>query len=214
MASAQVTEGDVKYALTYAGKDVEQFKAMMPTATHIYFKGEDSKVITEGGMPMAQLGDVIVKGGEKMTYIVNHTNKTVNKFKNEEPKENNGKKPTVTKEDGTAKILGYNCQKYKVTMNSEKGGEMITYIWATKEIQVKRAGNEQLGAGKYMYEGVEGYPLKMEMNFGQTGMSFTMTMTATSVNLGSVPAGTFDIPADYKMEEGMPMLLKMQQGEK
>jgi len=212
--SAQSSEGSVKYSITYEGKDVEQYKPMMPTAYRMTFKNGNAKMVTEGGVQASMIGDIIVMGAEKTTYFVNHTTKTANKMKQEESKSENDEKPVVTKESGSATILGYKCQKYKVTFKSKSGGEdMVNYIWAAKDINIKRPEG-QFGASQYMYEGVEGFPLKMEMNMNQGGMSIKMVMTAVDVNLNPVDAKEFEIPASYKVEEGLPALLKMQMGEK
>jgi hypothetical protein len=92
---------------------------------------------------------------------------------------------------------------------------MVNYIWAAEDINIKRPDmKSSFGPSQYMYEGVKGFPLKMEMNLNQGGMVMKMTMTAVNVNLGSVDAKEFQIPSDYKVEEGLPAILKMQMGEK
>lgn len=214
--NAQTNQGEIKYSMTYVGDEIEQYKSMMPSATRIIFKGNNSKVITEGGMQAMMLGDVVSKGDEGYTYFVNHTMKTANKYKQEEntdSKETNP--PVVTKENGTAKILGYTCQKYKVVVKG-KEGDMVNYIWASKDIKISKpkGKSSKFGTGQYMYEGVEGFPLKMEMNLSQPNMKFQMIMTAVNLKLDGINDNEFDIPSGYKVEEGLPAILKMQMEQK
>lgn len=213
-AQAQSSQADIKYSITYSGDNVEQFKAMMPSAYRIMFKGNNSKLITEGGMQAMMLGDILVKGDEGYTYFVNHTSKTANKYKPEDKDEKDATPPTVTKEKGTATILGYTCNKYKIVTKG-KQGDVVNYIWATKDIKFERPKtSSKFGTGQFMYEGIEGFPLKMEMNISQPGMTFQMVMTAVNVKLDGLDDKEFEIPAGYKVEEGLPGLLKMQMEQK
>lgn len=205
-------EGEVKYSISITGdKEIEQQKAMMPTHYRMLFRNGDSKFIQEGGIMAAMMGDIITKGNEGKTYFVNHTTKIVNEFT---PKESDNKteiKPIVTKENETVKILGYQCQKYKVVMKNDKGEDAVTtYLWAAKDLKVAtKGGSKKYGAGQFQYEGVEGFPLKMQVVTKAQGANMTMTMTAVNLSTTAPDAKEFEIPENYAKEEGLPALLKM-----
>lgn len=212
--NAQNFEGTLKYTISMSGIDATQ-KAMLPTGYTITIKGVNSKFVTEGGMMGSMLGDIISRGDEKVTYLVNHTTKVANKLKNEENK-NEGKKPDVkvTKENSTAKILGYDCQKYKVTSKDESGAEQIIYLWAAKDLQLGGSHNSSSpvgGVGQFVFDGVEGFPLKMEITNKMQGTEIKTVLTATKIDLSKVDESAVSVPKDYKIEEGLPELLKMMQ---
>ncbi|MCX7744703.1 MAG: DUF4412 domain-containing protein [Flavobacteriales bacterium] len=205
-------EGEVKYSISISGdKEIEQQKAMMPTHYRMLFRNGDSKFIQEGGMMASIMGDVITKAKEGKTYFVNHSMKMVNEFTPKESENKSEIKPIVTKENETVKILGYQCQKYKVVTKNDKGEDVVTtYLWVSKDIKVTtKGGSKKYGAGQFQYEDVEGFPLKIQVVTKAQGSNLTMTMTA--VNLSTTPPDEkeFEIPASYTKEEGLPGLLKM-----
>jgi len=205
-------EGEVKYSINISGdKEIEQQKAMMPTHYRMLFRNGDSKFIQEGGIMAAMMGDIITKGEAGKTYFVNHTTKMVNEFTPKESNEKTEIKPVVTKENETVKILGYQCQKYKVVMKNDKGEEATTtYLWAAKDLKFSsKGGSKRYGTGQFQYEGVEGFPLKMQVITKAQGSNMTMTMTAVNLSTTAPDAKEFEIPANYTKEEGLPGILKM-----
>ncbi|MBE2246111.1 MAG: DUF4412 domain-containing protein [Candidatus Competibacteraceae bacterium] len=215
LASAAVfsqSVGEIKYSIQISGsKEIEESKAFFPSHYRMLFKGKESKFVQEGGMMGNMLGDVVTKGDGK-TYFVNHSTKTINAYtpKESSDKSDAGEKPTVTKENETAKILGYTCQKFKVLTEKDKQGEQSTiYVWATKDLKVDAKGNKKWGAGQYQYDGVEGFPLKMMIVSKAQGSSMTMTMTAVNLETKIPDDKEFELPASYKREEGLPAMLKM-----
>lgn len=200
--SAQGFEGVIKYSMEYKGDQAAMLQKTAPSANIITIKGNNTKVVMEGGIYGTMLGDIINKGDEKNTYFVLASQKTVYKVKSDEVKEDDKSDDdvTVTKESSTATILGYKCQKYKVV--TKQG---TNYVWATKDIDVGKADFK----GKVMYKGVEGMVMKQEMNMTQDGMTFTVTMTMIGFDKKSVNDSEFSIPADYTVKEEVPPLMKM-----
>lgn len=201
--SAQSFEGVIKFSMEYKGDQVEMIKAMAPSGNTITVKGKNTKVVMEGGGMKAMIGDVISKGDEKTTYFVQADNKTVYKVKSEELKSDKEEDAKVTKENSTATILGYKCQKYKVV--TAKG---TNYVWATTDINVGDADYK----GKVMYKGIEGVAMKFEMNISEQGVSYTVTSTMVSFDKKTVSDSEFSIPSDYTVKEELPMIIKMQMG--
>lgn len=204
--TAQGFEGVIKFSMDYKGDQADLVKQQMPSSTTITIKGNNTKVVTTGGVMASMIGDVVNKGDEKTSYFIQAANKTVYKVKNDElksDKKDDSDGPKVTKENSTAKILGYTCQKYKVETKSG-----INYVWATKDIDI---GNVEF-RGKVSYKGVEGVVMKQEMNITDQGMTFIITMTMVSFDKKSISDSEFAIPAEYTVKEEVPGLLKMQMG--
>jgi hypothetical protein len=202
--SAQGFEGVIKFSMEYKGDNADQMAMAAPKANVITIKGNKTKVVMEGGMMAAMIGDVINVGDEKMTYFVQASSKTVYKVKSEELSGDKDKEePKVTKESSTATILGYKCQKYKVETSNG-----TNYVWATKDIDVGNADYR----GKVSYKGVEGVIMKQEMNINQDGMKMTIIMTMVQFEKKTVSDSEFVIPSDYTVKEEMPAIMKMQMG--
>lgn len=199
--SAQNFEGVIKFSMEYKGDNSAQLTQMAPSANIVTIKGNNAKVVMEGGMMASMIGDVVNKGDEKTTYFVQASSKTVYKVKSEEAKKDDGgDDAVVTKESSTAKILGYTCQKYKVVT---KNG--TNYVWATKDVIMGNADYR----GKVTYKGVEGMVLKQEMNMTQEGQTMQIIMTCVQIDKKSVNDSEFAIPSDYTVKEELPMILKM-----
>ena len=205
LASAQGFEGVIKFSMEYKGDQADMMAKSAPSANVVTIKGNKSKVVMEGGMMAAMIGDVINIGDENTTYFVQAASKTVYKVKSDEVKQKeDNDKIKVTKENSTATILGYKCQKYKV--ETESG---TNYVWATKDIDVGSAEYR----GKISYKGVEGMIMKQEMNITRQGVSMTVIMTMVAFDKKTVSDSEFTIPADYTVKEELPAIIKMQQGQ-
>lgn len=204
LLSAQGFEGVIKFSMEYKGDNADQMAMAAPKTNIITIKGSNTKVVMEGGMMAAMLGDMINIGSEKTTYFVQAAAKTVYKVKSEELSGDKDKEdPKVTKENSTATILGYKCQKYKVETTSG-----TNYVWATKDIDIGNADYR----GKVSYKGVEGMIMKQEMNINQDGQKMTVIMTMIQFEKKTVSDSEFTIPSDYTVKEEMPAIMKMQMG--
>lgn len=200
---AQNFEGVIKFTMEYKGDQAAMLAKTLPSANVITLKGSNSKVVMEGGIMSAMIGDVVSKGDEKTTYFIQSAQKTVYKVKSDELKSDKDDGATVTKESSTATILGYKCQKYKVV--TEKG---TNYVWATKEINVSSADFR----GKISYKGIDGVIMKQELNITDKGVTYTIIMTMVAFDTKAVNDSEFTIPADYTVKEEMPEIIKMQMG--
>ncbi len=201
LISAQSFEGVIKFSMDYTGDQAAMIKSQAPTANIITIKGNNSKVVSEGGMMGAMVGNIITKSDEKTTYFVNDAQKSVYKAKSSELDKKENEDVTATKQSGTATILGYKCTKYKVVM-----GGKDNYVWATTDIAV---GDY---SGKVAYKGVEGVILKQELNVEEQGMKFTIIMTCVQFEKKTISDSEFTIPSTYTVTEGIPPIMKMQMG--
>jgi hypothetical protein len=175
-------------------------EGMMPSGMIMKFKGENMASIMEGGMAGGM--EVIHAKGQMPTRI-NRADKTYSKM----PETSGGgqaPQAKVTKTSETAKLLGYNCQKY--TAEVQEHGKTITQIfWTTTEIKdmdMKMLAKQRMGQGggqALFYDQMDGVPLKMEFASPQ-GM---LVMEATEIKREKIDDAAFVIPADYK-EVKMP----------
>ena len=198
---AQSFEGTMTYDIKYTGESVAQFASMMPNAYTLKVKGGKSRFSIQGGMMSSFMGDVINVSDKEVAFILMPNQKTAYKISTKDS-DSETAKPTVTNTGITETINGYKCTKYKVTIKS-KEGEMTSYIWASKDLNVKfpkAAMQSALSA----FEGVDGFPVKVEQSMNQMGMSFTIIVTLKEAKKVALADADFAVPSDYKVEEGLP----------
>jgi hypothetical protein len=210
-AYPQNFEGTVKYDLKYSGEAIAQFASMMPSAYTLKLKGDKSRFTIEGGMMSALMGDIITHSDKELAYILMPQQKTAYKISTKDSEKNAQEKlnappivPKVINTGETEKINGYNCTKYKISIKNDEG-EIISYVWASKDIAAKLP-KATMQTGITTYEGIDGFPVKIEQNMSQMGISFTMNIILNELKQGKIPDSEFTVPSDYKIEEGLPNL--------
>ena len=172
---------------------------MMPSGMTMKIKGTNMSSIMEGGFGNGM--EVIHASGQSATRV-NRADKTYSKMP-----EGQGGRPApevkITKGTETAKLLGYNCQKY--TAEVQERGKTITQIfWTTTEIKdmdMKGLAKQRMGQGgqALFYDKMDGVPLKMEF----ASLEGTMIMEVTEIKRQKIEDGDFVVPADFK-EVKMP----------
>ena len=176
-----------------AGGDMS---SMMPSAIVVKMKGTNTLTSIHGGI--MDKNDLLYLSDKSTTYTINHSSKTYMVMKNTTSPSTSERKPKVTKTSETAKILGYNCTKYIIENTTPDGKTVITNYWATteiKDIDLKALAKQQMNKEQsFIYEDVEGVPLKIEVTMPQMGI---MSMQATELKKESIPASTFVLPAGY-----------------
>jgi hypothetical protein len=201
--NAQNFEGTMKYDIKYSGETVAQFASMMPNSYTLKVKGNNSRFAIQGGMVSSFMGDVISMSDKELAYILMPSQKTAYKISTKEEKGSETIKPTVVNTGVSETINGYKCTKYKISFKS-KEGEMTSYMWASKDLAVKFPKSTMQGGALSAYEGVDGFPVKVEQNVNQMGMSFTMTVVLNEAKKGAIADAEFTVPSDYKVQEGLP----------
>lgn len=172
---------------------------MMPKGMIVKVKDGNSLVTMDGGM---MKGDILHT--KEKSVRLDRENKTywVMQTAGGEREGKERAKPTITKTSEVAKIAGYLCTKYIVTMQ-DYGQTMTSNVWATTEIagiDTKALAKQNPGKGPSMfYEGVEGFPMKVESQSPQGNM----VMEVTEVTKQSLNAADFTIPSDYTEKKGM-----------
>jgi hypothetical protein len=183
---------------TVQGASTGDMNSMVPKGMTVKIKDGNSLVTMDGGM---MKGDIL-NLKDKSVHL-DRDSKTY--WVMQAPGEKEGKtgaKPTITKTSETAKIAGYNCTKYIVTMQ-EMGQSMTSNIWTTTEISgidTKALARRNMGRGPSMfYEGMDGMPMKVESQTPQGNM----VMEVTEIKKQSLNASDFTIPSDYTEKKGM-----------
>jgi hypothetical protein len=183
-------EGVVTYEIKATGEMASQISGMIPTKQIVKVKGDKIRTITEGGIaPM----DIIADTKTGTSIMIMHADKIFYNVPAPKEDKKNEPKPKVEKTDETATICGYKCQKYKIESENEMLGTTTTYIWATTDLKIDRGK----AATSTNMEGVEGFPMKMMMDMGMFGMTFTVK----TVEAKTLSADDFKSPKGYKEEK-------------
>lgn len=116
-------------------------------------------------------------------------------------------KPKLEKLDEQKEILGYACQRYKLTL-SQDGAETVQYMWITSQIrapEIKTPGAGQMG-GFISTTDIPGFPMEVEVEIPQSGM--TLLLTAINIDITRVPAREFERPEGYEVKGFEEMMQK------
>lgn len=200
---AQAFEGQVTYSIDVKGENAALFAAMMPNSIDMYFLGNDMMYRTNGGITSSMMGDIVTKGAENLTYMVVHSKKTVYKIDpSKDKKVEASELPKVTLE-GTEKVNGYSCKKYLVKFPKKEDSEMYQYMWCTTDLKINRPAISTSAQSSYkmFLDGVEGFPVKMDMYIKAKGMEINQELNLTKISQNKPDASLFVIPSKYKMED-------------
>lgn len=198
--------GTVNYEISYKGEQVEMLSFMMPNKQVYHYLDGNFRMETLGGVASGQ-GDLLYLAKTDKTYLISDSDKKAQEMpENDDDATTKDKmEVTVTKTNETATVLDYTCTKYKVIIKTNDG-EITQYIWATTQLTpVKPKNVGKMGAMAAIFEGVEGMPLKVEMELNQMGLKFSMVLTATNIIKNAPDKSMFVIPAGYTVEPYKPM---------
>lgn len=201
-------EGNITFGINLEGTGTDILKAMLPSNYVYVIKNNQMLFRMEGGMVGGMIGDVLINANDGNNYMLKHKENTA--YRVESESSGNDAMPegiSVVALDETQSILGYTCNKYKVTIT--KDGETVEqYLWATTDIKI--SGQDVVSSslsGNIFFNGVKGFPLKVESTINKMGLSFKMIMTATSINLNTVDKSVFALPSSYKVKDFDPTTL-------
>ena len=171
--TAQVTEGNVKYAIDMSSTNPEmqmQLVKMQGSTFELFFQGDMTRSEMNMGSIMKIVTITDAKSEGAVMLMSGMMGNTAVKMNSEDLKKNSEETPEVevTLTDEAKDIQGFKCKKAIVT--NEVGTESA--IWYTEEITVNKLGQN------YLNSQVPGFPLEFEMNQGE----IKMTMTSTEFN--------------------------------
>ena len=211
--SAQKTfYGTVEYKYEMKGEGAEMMAAFMPEKMVVKYGEKSMMTFMEGGMMGDMMGKIIVNGESGENFVVKDDEQAVYMIKTEDIEEETAgqDKPRVEKLKEQKDILGYACQRYKVTAMQD-GEETVQHIWITDKLkapEIKAPGAGQLG-GMVSTKDIPGFPMEVEVAVPQTGM--TLLLSVTSLDKAKVAASEFERPKGYEVKDFSEM---MQMGDK
>ena len=165
---------------------------MMPKGMTVKIKGTNLSTMMEGGTVDGM--EMLHRDGQPAVRI-NRKDKTYSKI----PEAPEGKQPevTVVKTSETAKIVGYTCQKYQVTIK-DQGQSITQFMWTTSEIKdvdMKAMARQRNTQGRpIFYEKVEGFPLRIEVSVPQG----SVMMEVQELKREKLLDSQFSIPEGFK----------------
>lgn len=200
-------EGHINFGITLDGGMADQMAGMMPTAYNYTIKGKNILMKMEGGMA-SMMGDILINGEKSESYMVNHMQKTA--FRMPEAEEAQAvAKPKIEKLGDEITIAGYKCVKYKMeteTPTPQGNMNMVQYMWVTDALNIERPAKAIGNTSQMFIEGVDGFPLKMEMEIPMTGGTM-MVFEATEVKKEKISDDEFTFSSDYKVKDFDPSAL-------
>lgn len=211
LSAQQPFTGSIRYDVKWSGEGIAAAAEMLPSSYVVTVGKQKVKTVTVGGMVAGMLGDVIADASSGQTYFVNHTNQTVHVVASDSL--NDGGKdqidPDLKKTKDKAVILGLKCVKYTATSN-ENGTVMTRNFWITEDISFSATPGSN-GLAAFTLNGIKGVILKAEIQIIAQGQNVNMVMTASEIKPNNVPDAEFEFPLAYKVNFGLPDMLKMGQ---
>lgn len=193
-AAQKPFQGKITYSVDVTGENADMMRTFMFTGYEFYYSKDKMRVDLQGGLAM-MFGYFIVDGSSQKSYMINDEEQVAYDMSNSEGEPiDEGTKEIILLE-GTEKIMGYTCSKYKVTEVSEES-TTVTYYWMTKEIKI--GVNSKMAIANPLYKnGLEGFPLKMVAEFD----GVVLTQEVTEISKKKVNASFFKIPGGYTTKD-------------
>jgi len=198
-SQGNISEGVVVSKQTMSSDNEQansQFAMVGDIETTTYFKGNKSR--SETSNLMAGNTITIIDNSSKQMLIAMDNQMVGKKYvtKGTEPSEEDLENIEIVKVDEIKTILGYECQKYNITV--VKDAVTITMeMFATDKITAVSQQSTMLG------ENFKGFPLLLTMNMSQMGMNMTITHEVTEIKEESVSEVKFELtpPEGYEKTE-------------
>lgn len=206
LVQAQETfQGTLQYNFKMMGEGVEQYQAMLPTGMSMTVLKSDMIMEMQGGMMQMMMGKILVQGKKGKSYMIKDSEETIyvmdpEKMKQGDEDDKETAEPVITKEDEVVTIAGYECQKYKVEVETAQG-PATQYVWVTDKLkmpEMKSSGGGLSGMSSGIsMKGLPGIPLKTMSTQGP----MTVIMTASKVDTKAPSKKLFKLPKGYSKEE-------------
>jgi hypothetical protein len=198
MAGNKPFEGTLKYAMTFQGEQVEQYKSMLPTGFDWLFKGDFARMDMHGGMMALQMGKVVSTGKTGETFIVDDANKTVKVMEKPAAPDASQPKPKLINTGEVAEIAGYKCTKMKVASDTSANSPAVE-IWIANDLTFPTSFNLKTNPmlGQLAEAGITNIPLRITMDQGPMKVSIEVV----EVKKEKLPDTNFEKPKGYKEEK-------------
>lgn len=187
--SAQVPalfEGSITYAITAEGDQAKPFARMVPKTQTIWLKDLCARTQTIGGLVNQTF---VYDGFAGATYLLVPDSLQAIAVPAADLR------PAITREAEVLTIVGYRCQKYKISMCVGRiYNPFVVYVWMAADLRVGVGG--PLAKGLYLYNDLMGFPLKIQTPVTPDG-DWQWTLTATAVSRQCVNISNLMLPATY-----------------
>lgn len=201
-AQKQIDEGVVISKQTMSSEN-EQMNAQLAMLgdmiTTTYFKNDKSR--SEMSNPITGTTVFIADNAAKKSLTLMDNSMIGKKYmeNNLTPSEEDLKGITIENTNETKNILGYECDKYNVTMNKD-GADVKMVIYATDKL--KAVTQQTTAFGKDF----TGFPMLMELAIQQQGITMNLVIEVTEVKAEDVADDKFDmtVPEGYSKSENLP----------
>ncbi len=208
--SQQTFSGTQVITYSYEGEGADMMAQYMPQGMISYYGKDKSAVDFKGAAMEAMMNRVVTTPTE--SFAVNDSKKHIYTLDKELVDSNQPEMENldVTKVDGETKdILGYNCEKYVVTMN-QMGIELSMVMWVTNkyalpEYEVPFSQDASFEVLKKA--NIKGLVLRLESDIPVPGASIKMIMETTILDTTPVAESIFEKPAGYEKKKFADMQL-------
>ncbi len=183
------------------GGAAPDLSSLVPTGFSVKVKEGNTLTTMEGG---AMQMEVLFLKEQDKTVRLDRKNKTFSVLTGaSSSRQANALSVSVTKTNETAKILGYTCTKYiaEVTENEETVNQIYWTTTEIKDLDIKSLTKQRMvgGGQPLFYDGIEGVPLKIEMNVQEA----KIVMEIADIKREALNMADFTLPADFKETQGV-----------
>ena len=196
-------EGSIRYEVRIDGtREPTQLKQLMPEAFTYEFKGQNVRVLTEGGLLGKIMPDVLYVNNGEQVWAIDTANAIATAL-NLPPNPAQEAGPVkVEKTDSTREIHGYTCYLYRAT-DTMPQARRINRIWATPDIQAPTLGEnsvQNIGSLRLL-EQIEGFPLVIKERVESSTGVLEVNMIAAAVTPEDMPEARLQVPEGYETQQ-------------
>ncbi|MFW5658685.1 MAG: hypothetical protein ACOCZ8_01765 [Bacteroidota bacterium] len=196
-------EGSIRYEVRIDGtSEPSQLKQLMPEAFTYEFKGENVRVLTEGGLLGKLMPDVIYMNNGEQVWAIDTANATATQLDLPPNPAQEAGPVKVERTDSTREIHGYTCYLYLAT-DTMPEARRFNRIWATPDIKAPTLGEnsvQNIGSMRLL-EQIEGFPLVIKERVESPSGVLEVNMIAAAVSPEDVPKTRVEVPGDYDTQQ-------------
>lgn len=201
-AQQQIDEGVVisKQTMSSDNEQVNAQLAMMGNMiSTTYFKNDKTR--SETSNPMTGTTVFIANNTSKKSMVLMDNAMIGKKYMEADisPSKEDLENMKIVKTNEKKTVLGYECQRYNVTM-AKDGADMTMAIYTTNKL--KAISQQTASFGKDF----EGFPLYMDISILQQGMALNMVIEVTEIKAEKVSDDKFSLtpPEGYSKVDNLP----------
>ncbi len=196
-------EGSIRYEVRIDGtREPTQLKQLMPEAFTYEFKGDNVRVLTEGGLLGKLMPDVIYMNNGEQVWAIDTANAIATQLDLPPNPAQEAGPVKVERTDSTREIHGYTCYLYLAT-DTMPQARRINRIWATPDIKAPTLGEnsvQNIGSLRLL-EQIEGFPLVIKERVESPSGVLEVNMIAAAVTPAEVSDERMEVPGGYDTQQ-------------